>query len=141
MHPIEHFCCQELTCTDYGVRGKGNLSFRGWSGTGQRIRMIFCRTCQAHFSERKGTIFEESRLPEEKALALLAHLREGCGTRPTSRLVGVGKDTVTRYVRRAGQHAVQLHAELVAFSPSNQRSAVRREVEFCGQERGAVLIH
>ena len=124
MRTIEHFCCQELKCADYGVRGKGNLSFRGWSGAGKRIRMVFCRTCQGHCSERKGTVFEESRLSPEKAQAVLEHLREGCGTRSTSRLVGVGKDTVTRYVRRAGRHAAQLHDELVAFSQSNQRSAV-----------------
>ena len=141
MHTLEHFCCQELSCPDYGARGKGNLSFRGWSGTGKRIRMIFCRTCHAHCSERKGTLFEESRLPEEKALAILEHVREGCGTRPTSRMVGVGKDTVTRYIRRAGRHATQLHDELLAFSPSNQGSAARREVEFREQERGALLVH
>jgi len=39
--------------------------------------------------------------------------------------VGVHRDTVTRYIRRAGEHARDLHEELVAFSPDDERSAVR----------------
>jgi transposase-like protein len=58
-------------------------------------------------------------LPDDKALAVLKHIQEGCGTRSTSRLVGVDKNTVTRYLARAGAHAKQLHEELVAFSPPN----------------------
>ena len=118
-HPIEHFCCQSACCPDRGVRGKGNLVFQGWSGTGMRIRMIHCRTCGARFSERKGTILSNSHLKEEKAVAVLEHVREGCGTRSTSRLVGVDKNTVTRYLKLAGSHARSLHDELVALSPSN----------------------
>ena len=123
MHPLEHFCCQNKTCADYGLRGKGNLSFRGWSGKGRRIRMLCCHTCGARFSERKGTVLEEARLPPQTALALLEHLREGTGTRATARLLRVSKDTVTRYVLLAGRHGQRLHDELVAFSPAHQRSA------------------
>jgi hypothetical protein len=118
-HPIEHFCCQNAECPDSLVRGKGNLCFRGWSGTGRRIRMIHCRTCGAHFSERKGTVLSHAKLKEEKAVAVLEHVREGVGTRATSRLVGVDKNTVTRYIQLAGSHAESLHDELVAFSPSH----------------------
>ena len=95
MQPIEQFCCQNKECKDYGIRGKGNLRFRGWSGIGKRIRMIFCCTCEESFSERKGTVLEQSRLSKEKAISILDHIREGCGTRSTSRLVGVDKNTVT----------------------------------------------
>ena len=125
MHPIEHFCCQNKACPDQGQRGHGNLYFRGWSGKGQRIRMVYCRTCKQSFSERKGTALEDARLPQDKALALLEHLREGCGTRATSRLVKVDKNTVTRYLRRAGPHGQKLHHELVAFSPADPRGSVR----------------
>ena len=118
-HTIEHFSCQNAGCPDSGVRGKGNLTFRGWSGTGRRIRMIHCRTCSAHFSERKGTVLSQSRLPEEKAVSLLEHVREGCGTRSTSRLLGIDKNTVTRYIKMAGPHAQSLHDEFVSFSPSH----------------------
>ena len=119
MTPIEHFCCQNSQCPQAGVRGGGNLYFRGFSGKGRRIRLVYCRTCKRSSSERKGTVLEHARLPDEKALAILKHLREGCGTRATGRLVEVDKNTVTRYLALAGIHAEKLHDELVAFSPSN----------------------
>ena len=56
-------------------------------------------------------------MPDAKALDVLNHIREGCGTRATGRLVGVDKNTVTRYIAMAGAHAQPLHQELVAFSP------------------------
>src|SRR5215470_16131279 len=94
---IEHFCCQNPRCPDASVRGGENLYFRGWSGKGRRIRLVYCRTCKRSFSERKGTVLEHARLPDDKALAVLKHIQEGCGTRATSRLVDVDKNTVTRY--------------------------------------------
>ena len=117
MLPIERLCCQNSGCPEAGVRGGGNLYFRGWSGKGRRIRMVYCRSCKHSFSERKGTVLEQARLPDEKAFSVLRHLREGCGTRATGRLVGVDKNTVTRYTALAGAHAERLHDELVAFSP------------------------
>ena len=117
MVSIEHFCGQNSHCPDAGVRGGGNLYFRGWSGKSRRIRLVYCRTCKRSFSERRGTVLEQARLPDEKALAILKHLREGCGTRATGRLVEVDKNTVTRYLAKAGAHAEQLHDELVELSP------------------------
>jgi len=127
-HPIETFCCQNKDCSQFGDRNQGNLRFSGWSGTGKKIRMVHCMTCGCCFSERRGTPLWESRLAEEVALFLLDHLREGCGTRSTSRLLGVSKDTVTRYARLSGEHANSVHDELVSFSPSDQRSSNGRKV-------------
>ena len=85
---------------------------------------MYCKGCKARFSERKGTPLFGSRLPDDKALALLAHLADGCGTRQTSRLVKIGKNTVTRSALVAGGHARQLHDELVALSPPHGQGAV-----------------
>jgi len=79
--------------------------------------MIHCHTCKAHVSERKGTPLEGCKLPEETAISLFEHLREGNGTLATSRLVGVHKDTVTRYGKLSGSHSFDLHQELVDISP------------------------
>src|SRR3954447_22816112 len=78
---------------------------------------LYCRTCKRSFSERKGTVLEHARLPDDKALDILKHIQEGCGTRATSRLVDVDKNTVTRYLALAGAHAEKLHDERVALSP------------------------
>jgi transposase-like protein len=63
-------------------------------------------------------------LPEEKVIALIEHVVEGCGMRKTGRLLKVGKDTVCRYTKLAGEHSEQLHDELVVLSPPVRRSAV-----------------
>ena len=116
---IEHFFCHNSACSDHGKRGGGDLYFRGWSGRDRLIRMVYCRTCKKAYSERKGTALERSRLPAETAVAVLDHVREGCGVRATSRLTGVARDTVSRYIALAGEQSKGLHDELVALSPSD----------------------
>jgi transposase-like protein len=117
--PIEHFFCHNSACPDHGKRGHGNVYFRGFSGRGQKIRRVYCRTCKRSSSERKGTALERSRLAAGKVVSVLDHVREGVGVRATSRLTGVSRDTVSRYIALAGNHAKGLHDELVAFSPGN----------------------
>lgn len=119
MDDLSSFCCLNPACTDLGKRGHGNLTVTARYGSGKTRRMLRCRTCKARFSERKGTPLFDSRLPEEKVVALLHHVAEGVGVRKTSRLVGVSKDTVVRYSAQAGGHAQRLHDELVAFSPQD----------------------
>lgn len=116
MDDLSSFCCQNSGCEAYGKRGGENLSVTDRSG---RYRTLRCRTCQARFSERKGTPLFNTKLTGEKSSAVLEHLHEGCGVRQTSRLVGVHRDTVTRLTRLAGDHAKALHDELIAVSPSN----------------------
>lgn len=118
MEDLSHFCCQNSDCPDHGRRGLKNLTVCARYGEARR-RLLYCRTCKARFSERKGTPLFDSRLSEEKSASLLAHLSEGCGVRQTERRVGVHRDTVTRYGRLAGGHARALHDDLVAFSPSD----------------------
>jgi len=124
MEELDLFCCQNPQCSDYSLRGHGNLrvAFRYCDGT---RRMLACRTCQQRFSERKGTALFGSRLPHDRALAVFQHLQDGCGVRQTARLTGVDKDTVVRYALRAGDHARPAHDELVAFSPGDSGSPVR----------------
>jgi transposase-like protein len=124
MDELALFCCQNPKCTDYGRRGQGNLRVCFCYGKDQR-RMLACRTCQKRFSERKGTALFGLRLPQSQALAVFAHLQDGCGVRQTGRLTGVDKDTVVRYALRAGSHARNSHEELVAFSPFDPGSPAR----------------
>ena len=119
MDDLSRFCCPNSECPVEGERGGENLSVCDHYGPNKQRRMLRCRTCRTRFSERKGTPLFGSTLPEEKALSLLEHIAEGCGVRKTSRLVGVHRDTVTRYSRLAGEHARDVHAELVAFSPED----------------------
>ena len=117
--PIEQCFCHNSTCPDHGKRGHGNVYFRGWSGRDKRIRMVYCRTFEKASSELEGTAFERSLLPTEKVVSVLDHIREGNGIRATSRLTGVSRDTISRYIALAGDQSKLHHDELVAFSPSD----------------------
>jgi hypothetical protein len=134
---LRAFCCQNRDCPDYGLRGQGNLTVPMRYGPQQR-RLLRCKTCKARFSERKGTPLFDAHLPEDKVVAVLHHIAEGVGVRKTGRLVGVNRNTVVRYCLLAGEHAQQLHEELLAFSPPDPRGPVRREVVVRGQEGEAL---
>ena len=138
MDELSRFCCQNTACSDFGRRGGDNLRVGFRYGPDKQRRMLACRTCRRRFSERKGTPLFDCRLPPDKVVAVLNHLVEGCGVRQTGRLVGVDKNTVVRYTRRAGEHAEQLHDELVAVSPQHPGSPVRREVVVRRQEGEAL---
>lgn len=138
MDDLSRFCCQNGGCAAYGKRGEGNLTVCMRYGKDKRLRLLYCRTCHARFSERKGPPLFQARLPAAKVEAVLAHIAEGGGVRKTGRLVGVNRETVARYSELAGAHAQALHQELGAFSPADARGAVRRKVGLRGQERKAL---
>jgi transposase-like protein len=116
---LRNFCCQNPDCSDYGRRGLGNLRVAFRYGPDKQRRLLACRSCQHRFSERAGTPLFDCRLPEDKAVSVLAHLQEGVGVRKTGRLTGVNKNTVVRLALAAGRHARQAHDERVAFSPQD----------------------
>ena len=128
MDDLSRFCCQNPNCPTYGQRDHGNLSVCDRYGKDHPIRLLYCKTCKARFSERKGTPLFDCRMPQDKALAVFQHLDEGCGIRQTGRLVGVHRNTVVRLARAVGDHAHDAHDELVAFSPSDPRGPARRGV-------------
>ena len=98
MADLNQLACPNQLCRDHGSRGRGNLRWGSWSGRdGQKkIRMVHCRTCKTDFSERSGTLLERSKLPDEKALAVMRCLAEGLSIRQTARRVGVSKGSVER---------------------------------------------
>src|SRR3954470_18023194 len=73
MDDLSRFCCLNPRCPDHGKRGCGNLSVRARYGPHQR-RLLYCKSCKARFSERKGTPLFDARLPPEKVVAVLAHI-------------------------------------------------------------------
>src|SRR3954469_3713418 len=114
MDDLSPFCCLNSDRPDHGKRGAGNLTVCHRYGPGKSRRMLRCRSCKARCPGRKGTPLFGPHLPEETAVAVMGHLAEGVGIRKTGRLVGVPRDTVARYGRKAGGHAQALHDELVA---------------------------
>jgi transposase-like protein len=133
---LSRFCCHNPKCPHHGRRGAGNLSVCGTYGRHETFRLLYCRSCKARFSERKGTPLFNARLATDKAVSVLEHLADGCGLRQTARLAKVNRKTVGRLTRKAGRQAGALHDELVAFSPPHPGSADGREVVVRRQEAG-----
>jgi len=77
------FRCLHDACPDFGKRGHDNLTVTARYGPDKSRRVLRCRTRKDRSSERKGTPLFDSRLPDEKALDILAHLADGVGTRKT----------------------------------------------------------
>src|SRR5215210_1975335 len=125
MDDLSRFCCLNSDCPEHGKRGAGNLTVTGRYGPDKLRRMLRCRTCTARFSERKGMSLFDCRVPPEKVGLVLEHIAEGCGVRQTGRLCRVNRGTVGRLSRAAGEHARELHDELVALSPPDSRGPVR----------------
>ena len=119
MDDLSRFCCLNSACPEHGERGAGNLAVTHRYGPEKARRMLRCRACKGRSPERKGTPLFGSHLAREKAVSVLHHIAEGNGVRKTGRLVGVNRETVARYGRKAGAHAAALHDELVAVSPSD----------------------
>src|SRR5438132_13094730 len=65
MDDLGRFCCQNAECPDYGKRGAGNLSVCDRYGPQKQRRLLYCATCKARCSERKGTPLFGARLPEK----------------------------------------------------------------------------
>jgi IS1 family transposase len=120
MDDLSRFCCLNSRCPDFGRRGAGNLTATGRLGKSRQYCLLYCRSCRARFSERKGTPLYRAHLPEEKVTSILEHVTEGCGVLKTARLVKVHPDTVSRYIRAAGAQAHAAHEELVAHSPETR---------------------
>src|ERR1700756_136986 len=120
MDDLSRFCCLNSRCPDFGRRGGGNLTVTGRLGKSGQYRQLYCRSCRARFSERKGTPLYRAHLPEGTVTSILEHITEGCGVLQTARLVKVHPDTVSRYTRAAGEHARAAHADLVARCPETR---------------------
>jgi len=76
MDDLSRFCCQNPRCADFGKRGARNLTACGYSGKAKKFRLLYCRTCRARFSERKGTPLFNSRVTRgKKPVRAGAHCR------------------------------------------------------------------
>ena len=122
MENLSKFCCQNEDCDAYGTRNHNNITVTHRYGKDKMTRMLRCSICKSRFSENKGTVYFKARLPKAQINNILEHIREGNGVRRTSRLCHHAKKTIARFARLAGTHAFNLHDELVAFSPSHERS-------------------
>ncbi len=114
-HPrpaLEALACVNERCTLYGQSGQNNLTVRKIYGQ-DAIRYLHCGCCGKEFSERKRTALWNTKVTEDKAVAVADHLAEGCSLTATARLVKVHPSVVRRLNQTVSHHAEAFHDERV----------------------------
>ena len=104
---LDEFFCPNEACSDYGKRGRGNIVLKERYGK-QNTALLRCKTCNKTFSENRGTPFFGLHTPKETVLRALAMLVEKGSIRSTTRAMGVDKDTVASWLKRAGEHCEEV---------------------------------
>ncbi|MHB8628381.1 MAG: IS1-like element transposase [Aggregatilineales bacterium] len=109
---LETLACVNERCETDGQTGQDNLTVRKIYGQDE-IRYVRCQCCGKEFSERKATALWNTKVSENKALAVAEHLAEGCSLKATARLVKVNASVVRRLNGKLGAHGEAFHDERV----------------------------
>ena len=104
--------CPNPDCSLFGQVETSQLERHAYYGR-QRVPQYLCRACRKTFSETTGTFFYRLRTARAKVLQALAMVVEQGGIRATGRAVGVDKDTIQRWVDRAGKHVEEVSAYMI----------------------------
>jgi len=105
-------CCLHEDCPSYGKKDQGNIVIKERYGKNNRV-LFKCKICKHCFSETKGTPFFGLNTPAEEVVRTLAMIPEKGGIRGTARANGHDKDTVSRWIKRAGAHCKKVNDHLL----------------------------
>lgn len=105
--------CPEPSCRLFNQPGQGNLRHRSWTGKNKEIERIICQVWGREFSERRGTLMEKTKLPEEKVTRLLKCQCWGVCDEGTADICEVDIKTVHRFQRVAFARAQEHHEQVV----------------------------
>jgi transposase-like protein len=107
MNPMTQFC-HNLECPARGQLGQGNITIHS-----QKERRYRCTMCGKTFAATTGTPFYRLHLAVDLLTIVVTLLTHGCPTQAIVAAFGLDERTVASWLRRAGQHAQQLHQHLV----------------------------
>ena len=103
------FACPNPDCVDFNCFDAGNLSVAEWTGKHRHIRRLYCSSCGQRFSERAGSLLEDTKLPEETVVRIVKCLGHGCTIEATADICEVDPRTVERLLEKAGRRAEHFH--------------------------------
>ena len=104
---ISEYWCPNEECSDYEKRSEGNIVLKEKYGKKDQS-LLRCKTCGHCFSETRGTIFFNLATPKEEVLRTLAMIDEKGSIRGTARVTGHDKNTVSRWLKIAGEHCKEI---------------------------------
>lgn len=68
-------------------------------------RQLVCKACGKTFSENTGTPFYGLKIERQKVVRALKMIVERGGMRGAARAIGIDKDTICDWVKKASEHA------------------------------------
>jgi transposase-like protein len=113
MGDFDQCFCPNENCKDHGLRGQGNIAFRGKYGKNKSRDLLYCRTCGHRFAATRNTALFGLHISPEQIRQIIHHAAEGVGVRATARLLDMDKDTVNRVILRAGEHCSRVLSDLL----------------------------
>ncbi len=106
--------CPNSACSDYGIKGKGNVTGNGTYETKNgRVRKYICHTCSRVFCDRTNTAFYDLRTEEDKILIALKMVLKGLSLRSISEILNVKADTVSKWLSKAAKHSEEVNKVLL----------------------------
>jgi transposase-like protein len=103
------FACPNTDCALFNRFDAGNLSVAEWTGKRKDIRRLYCNHCGHRFSERQGTLLQDTKLPEAALVRILKCLGHGCSVEATADICDVDPRTVEHVLEKAGRRAEDFH--------------------------------
>jgi transposase-like protein len=103
------FACPNSDCADFNRFDAENLSIAEWMGKDQAIRRLYCKTCGSRFSERQGSLMQDTKLSHAEVVRIVKCLGHGCSVEATADICEVDTRTVQRFLEKAGKRAADFH--------------------------------
>jgi len=107
--PLAFFACPNSDCADFNRFNAGNLSIAEWIGKNKAIRRLYCKTCGVRFSERQGSLMQDTKLPQADVVRIVKCLGHGCSVEATADICEVDTRTVQRLLENSGKRAADFH--------------------------------
>jgi transposase-like protein len=106
---LARFACPNPDCDLFNHFDAGNLSVVERIGKHQDIRRLYCNHCGHRFSERQGSLLQDTKLPEATVVRIVKCLGHGCSIEATADICEVDPRTVERLLEKAGRRAEDFH--------------------------------
>lgn len=108
--PLSFFACPNSECADFNKFDAGNLLVAEWMGKDKAIRRLYCKTCGRRFSEREGSLMQDTKLGHEDVVRIVKCLGHGCSVEAAADICEVDARTVQRLLEKAGKRASDFHS-------------------------------
>jgi len=116
--PLAFFACPNPDCPSFNVFGAGNLSVAEHMGKGKAIRRLYCNVCHGRFSERQGSLLEDSKLPPPSVRRIVKCFGYGLSVTATADICEADPRTVQRLLEKGGRRAQDFHRLQLERTPA-----------------------